>query len=142
MQDKILEFTATRIRDAWIIQSDRKPDHRGFFARAFCRKEFLEQGIDFTIVQSNISFTERKGTIRGLHYQVEDAQEEKLITCIRGSVLDVVIDLRRSSSSFGSQLMVELSESNGKSVFVPRGCAHGFLSLTECSAVIYYNSNF
>lgn len=142
MSKKVLEFNTTPISGAWIIQSHRREDHRGSFARMFCQQEFNELGIDFHIVQSNFSFTDRKGTIRGLHYQIDGAEEEKLVTCIKGSFLDVIIDLRCTSGSFGSYFMVELSESNEKSIFVPKGCAHGLLSLQDNSAVIYHSSNF
>ena len=130
------------LKDAYMIQSDRKEDHRGFFSRLYCKREFEKLGIGFTIAQSNLSYTQKRNTIRGMHYQIEGAEEEKLVTCLSGSVLDVIIDLRRDSGTFGRHIMVELSEIKGLSLLVPKGCAHGFLSLEDNCLLMYFVSNF
>jgi dTDP-4-dehydrorhamnose 3,5-epimerase len=134
-------IVSTAVKGAYLIRQDRKDDHRGFFTRLFCAKEFEEHGIEFVIAQSNMSFTQKKNTIRGMHYQVDGAEEDKLVTCMKGSILDVFIDLRRDSSTFCRHMMVELTENDNMSLLVPKGCAHGFLTLEDDSLMMYYVSN-
>lgn len=116
-------------------------DHRGFFMRTYDRETFRRYGLGCDWLQENHSHTERKGTIRGLHFQVSPFSETKLVRCIRGRIFDVVVDIRRGSNSFGKWIAVELSEDNKKMLFVPRGFAHGFCSLSDLSEVIYKVDN-
>jgi len=130
-------FTRTGIEGAYIIEPEPLADERGFFARSFCREEFLKNGLESRIVQCNISSNKRSGTLRGMHYQIPPFEEAKIVSCIRGSIYDVVLDLRRGSSTYRRWSGVELSENNYTMVYIPKGCAHGFLTL-EDDCVVYY----
>jgi dTDP-4-dehydrorhamnose 3,5-epimerase len=114
----------------------KKEDERGYFARTFCISEFAQHEIDFKVVQANMSFSKKSGTIRGLHYQ-SDGIEAKLIRCTKGSIFDVVVDLRSNSSSYLQVSCNEISQDNQKLIYVPPGCAHGFLTLENNSEVSY-----
>ena len=116
-------------------------DERGFFMRSFDARIFREAGLERAWLQENHSRSERKGTIRGLHFQFPPFAETKLVRCIRGAVLDVFVDLRAGSPTFGQWDGLELSETNQKMVFIPRGFAHGFCTLTEASEVLYKVDN-
>lgn len=135
-------FTETPLKGAYVIDAAPFHDFRGVFMRTYCADEFKKNGIQSQYVQSNLSITESEGTLRGMHYQVEGAEEDKLVRCIKGTILDVIIDLRKGSESFGKYFSLEMTESNGKSIFVPRGFAHGFLTLKGPSYVFYQVSNF
>lgn len=110
--------------------------------RAWCSKEFKEHGIEFNPVQANVASSTRKGTIRGLHYQAEPALEAKLVRCTRGSIFDLVLDMRPESATYMRWYGATLSESNGRMLYVPEGCAHGCLSLEDDSAILYLTSAF
>jgi len=135
-------FTETKLRDTFIIEPEKIGDNRGFFARTFCKKEFKEHGINFEVVQCNVSFNRSKGTLRGMHYQRAPYEEAKLVTCTTGKIYDVIVDLRPDSSTFKKWIAVELSSDNNKSIFIPKGFAHGFQSLTDNTEVFYQMSEF
>ena len=137
-----MKFTETRLKGAYIIDLEKRADERGFFARAWCRNEFESNGIYRLPVQANMSFNKKKGTIRGMHYQAAPHQESKLIRCIRGSIYDVIIDLRKNSPTFGKWFGIELSDENRTMLFVPEDFAHGFLALKDNTEVMYQVSAF
>ena len=124
------------------IRLDVKPDERGFFARTWCRDEFEEHGLDPRMVQCSLSFSTVKGTLRGMHYQTAPYAETKLVRCTRGAVYDVVVDLRRGSPTRKDWFAVILSADARNMVYVPQGCAHGFLTLERGSEVFYQMSEF
>jgi dTDP-4-dehydrorhamnose 3,5-epimerase len=135
-------FTETALEGAFVVALDRKEDDRGFFARAFCEREFDEHGIASTVRQANISLSHRAGTVRGMHFQYPPAAENKFIRCISGAILDVIIDLRPESSTFLHHTSVELSAANRLAFVVPPRFAHGFMSLTDDAEVLYLVSEF
>ncbi len=135
-------FEETKLKGAYLISLNPLTDSRGSFARTFCKKEFKQ--IDHTkeFVQLNHSYNTYKGTIRGMHYQLAPHQEIKLIRCVRGAVLDVIIDLRKDSPTFLQHVSVELSAENKKMIYVPENFAHGFQSLKDNSELIYHHTEF
>jgi dTDP-4-dehydrorhamnose 3,5-epimerase len=137
-----MRFLKTDVADAWMIEPASHQDERGRFFRAWCAREFTGQGIDFLPVQANMGFSIRKGTVRGMHFQVAPALEAKLIRCTRGSMFDVVLDLRPGSSSYGKWCGVELSQDNGRMLYVPEQCAHGYQTLVDNTEMYYMASEF
>lgn len=135
-------FHPTPLKGAYTIELEKRGDDRGFFARAFCEKEFAAAGLVHNFVQINNSLTEKKGTLRGLHYQLPPAAEVKLIRCIRGSVYDVIVDLRADSPSYKKFFGTELSEDNRLMMYVPAGFAHAVLTLRDNTEIIYPTSAF
>ena len=135
-------FQKTKLKDAYIIEKKKITDSRGFFARAFCENEFANQGIKFNVVQTNTSYSHGKHTLRGLHYQEKPYQEAKLIKCTKGTIFDVIVDMRPDSPTYKGWLGVELSEENRKMLYVPEGFAHGFLTLENDTEVYYPVSQF
>ncbi len=135
-------FTKTDLEGAYVIDLDKREDERGFFARVWCANEFKEHGLVPDACQENISRTEHKGTIRGMHYQVGDSQETKLVRCIKGGLYDVIVDVRPESPTFKKWIGVELTEDNWKMLYVPRGFAHGFVTLCDNVVVNYVVSQF
>jgi len=133
-------FTELELKGAYIIEPDPLIDERGFFARTFCRQEFAAHGLNPDAAQCNISFNKYKGTIRGMHYQLQPYAEAKLLTCIRGVIYDVIIDLRKTSETYMQWSAIELSEENKKMLYIPEGFAHGFQTLEDNSAVYYQMS--
>lgn len=133
-------FTETELEGVWIVEAERLEDERGFFARAWCREEFAQHGLDVELAQCSISFNRRRGTLRGMHYQEAPFAETKVVRCTRGRIYDVVIDLRPGSATFRRWVATELSEENRRSVFVPAGCAHGFQTLSDNAEVFYQMS--
>lgn len=133
-------FRECGIAGAWLVEPSPREDDRGRFMRAWCRDEFAAQGIDFTPLQANMSFSVRKGTIRGLHYQAAPALEAKLVRCTRGSVFDVVADLRPTSPTYRRWYGTYLSAANGCMLFVPSGCAHGCQSMEDATEIHYMTS--
>jgi dTDP-4-dehydrorhamnose 3,5-epimerase len=132
-----LHFHETKLPGAFIVELDRKEDARGFFARAFCAHEFAAHRLNPRVVQANLSYSEHLGTVRGLHYQRPPAAEPKLVRCVRGSVWDVIVDLRPGSPSYLQHLGVELSAGNRCAIYVPDGFAHGNQSLTDGAELLY-----
>jgi dTDP-4-dehydrorhamnose 3,5-epimerase len=137
-----MDFRACAISGAWLIAPEPREDHRGRFLRAWCQREFIDHDIGFTPVQANMSLSHRKGTIRGMHFQVAPALEAKLVRCTRGSIFDVVVDLRPASPTFRSWYGAYLSADNGQMLFVPEGCAHGCQSVEDTSELFYLTSSF
>jgi dTDP-4-dehydrorhamnose 3,5-epimerase len=135
-----MKFKELSIKGAYLIELDRHSDERGSFARQFCREEFLKHGIDFDIKQCNISNNYKSGVLRGLHYQKEPFPEKKIVSCIKGSCFDVIVDLRENLDTYLKWISVELSENNGKMILIPPLCAHGFQTL-EDNTIIYYQMN-
>jgi dTDP-4-dehydrorhamnose 3,5-epimerase len=130
-------FRETALSGVLTIEPERHADHRGWFARTYCRREFAAHGIDFDPVQESLSLNTRRGTRRGLHYQAAPASEPKLVRCTNGAVFDVVVDVRLGSQSFGRWISVELSSENGTAVFIPPGFAHGFQTLVDETQLLY-----
>lgn len=135
-------FSETSLRGACIVEPQRIVDDRGFFARAWCQREFEEHGLSSRLTQANIAFNERAGTLRGMHWQVDPWQETKLVRCTRGAVYDVIIDIRPDSDTYKQWLGVELTEENRKMLYVPEGFAHGYQTLTDGAEVFYLVSEF
>jgi dTDP-4-dehydrorhamnose 3,5-epimerase len=135
-------FTETPLEGAHLIELDRRGDDRGFFARAFCVNEFDAHGLDRNVVQINNSLSGQRGTLRGLHYQVAPQAETKIVRCIRGSLWDVILDLRHGSRTFGESYAAELTAANRKMMYVPKGFAHGFLTLEDNTEVFYLVTAF
>ncbi len=137
-----MKFAPTPLSGAVLIEPELRPDERGFFARTFCREELARQGIDFAIVQSNVSFNRSRGTLRGMHFQREPRAEDKLVSCVRGRIFDVIIDLRAGSPTRGRWYGVELSAENRRILYVPKGFAHGFQTLSDEAEVYYQMSEY
>ncbi|MEW6602630.1 MAG: dTDP-4-dehydrorhamnose 3,5-epimerase [Nitrospirota bacterium] len=135
-------FKETRLKGSFIIEPERFEDERGFFARTWCKNEFEINGLDTNLVQCNISFNKKSGTLRGMHFQKAPYSEIKLVRCTRGAVYDVIIDLRRDSDTFREWLAVELTEENRMMLYVPEGIAHGFLTLKDNTELFYQMSEF
>jgi dTDP-4-dehydrorhamnose 3,5-epimerase len=130
----------TAVAGAWIVEPERHVDARGFFARTWCAEEFRAHGLSARCVQSSISHNPRRGTLRGLHYQVAPHEEAKLVRCTRGAIYDVIVDLRPESPTFLRHAAVVLDADNRLAVYVPEGCAHGFQTLKDDSEVLYQMS--
>jgi dTDP-4-dehydrorhamnose 3,5-epimerase len=137
-----MKFKETKLKEAYIIELEPMEDERGFFARSFCQDEFKKNGINFNIVQCNISFNKKKGTLRGMHYQVVPHQEAKLVSCTRGAIYDVIIDLRQDSYTYCKWFAVELAATNYKMLYIPEDFAHGFQTLEDDTIVFYQMSEF
>ena len=133
-----MQFTEAPLSGAYVIDLEKIGDERGFFARAFCVREMQEHDLITSFVQINNSVSAQKGTLRGMHYQLEPAAEVKLVRCIRGSLYDVILDLREDSPTFGRSFGVELSAENRRMAYVPRGFAHGFVTLADDTEVFYF----
>lgn len=135
-------FTETPLQGAYIIDPERLADERGFFARTWCQREFEEHGLNPRLVQCNISYSQKKGTLRGLHYQVAPHAEDKLVRCTAGAITDVIVDLRADSNTYKRWFAVDLSSDNRRMLYLPEGLAHGFLTLTEDVEVFYQMSDY
>lgn len=132
-----MKFTESPLQNAWILEIEPRGDERGYFARTFCRNELEAHGLDATIVQSNSSYSRDAGTLRGMHYQKAPAEETKLIRCLRGSIFDVIIDLRPDSSTYLQSYGIELTADNLRMLYIPKGFAHGFMTLQDHTEVLY-----
>jgi dTDP-4-dehydrorhamnose 3,5-epimerase len=137
-----MTFQETKLRGLFEIHLDLNPDERGFFARTWCQREFKRNGLNPTLVQCSVSFNARAGTLRGLHYQAPPYPEAKLVRCTRGAIYDVVVDLRPDSPAFKDWIGTVITNTNRKMVYVPEGCAHGFLTLEDETEVFYQMSEF
>lgn len=135
-------FTETKLKGAYIIEPERLADERGFFARTWCQEEFKKQGLNSQLVQCSLSFNNKKGTLRGMHYQIKPYEEAKLVRCTRGAIYDVMIDMRPESPTFKQWVAVELTEENRRMAYIPEGFAHGFQTLQDNSEVFYQMSEF
>jgi len=136
-----MKFTETPLRGSYLVELEPIADDRGFFSRYYCEKEFADQGLNTHWSQVNNSMSNEKGTLRGLHFQRPPHSEVKLVRCIQGAIWDVIVDLRAGSDSFGNWFGVELTASNRTMMYVPKGFAHGFISLLPNSEIIYLVSD-
>lgn len=137
-----MNFLETPLPGAYVVELDKRTDGRGFFARAFCVREFSELGLAHRFVQMNDSLSESQGTLRGMHYQLGDSAETKLVRCIKGAIWDCILDIRSESPTFGQWYGAELSAENRKMMYVPKGFAHGFITLEGSSEVLYQVDEF
>ena len=137
-----MKFNKTPLEGAYTIDLEKRGDDRGFFARFFCEKEFGDAGLETQFVQINNSLTGKKGTLRGLHYQLPPAAEVKVVRCVRGALFDVIVDIRAGSPTFGKWFGAELSAENRTMMYVPRGFAHAFVTLTDDAEALYLVSAF
>lgn len=137
-----MRFVATRIPGLYVIELEPVCDERGSFTRSWCRREFEEQGLQSDFVQCNRSYNARRGTLRGMHYQAAPHQEAKVVSVIRGTIHDVVIDLRPDSGTFCKHFAIDLKATNPQSLYIPEGCAHGFLTLEDETEVSYQMSDY
>jgi dTDP-4-dehydrorhamnose 3,5-epimerase len=132
-----VKFQESPLAGAYTVEMDRLEDGRGFFARSYCAEEFAARGMPAAMPQSSVSFNTRRGTLRGLHYQAEPHTEDKVVRCTAGAIYDVIVDLRHGSPTARRWFGVELSAANHRSLFVPKGFAHGFMTLREDTEVLY-----
>jgi dTDP-4-dehydrorhamnose 3,5-epimerase len=137
-----VRFIDTDVIGAKLVYPTPHEDNRGRFMRAWCAREFAEHGLNFSPVQANIGFSIQKGTVRGMHYQEAPALEAKLVRCTRGAMFDVVLDLRENSASYGKWYGTELSAENGRMLYVPEHCAHGYQTLEDRTEMYYMTSAF
>ena len=135
-------FTETKLKGAFIIDLERREDDRGFFARAFCQKEFAAHGLKSVIAQCNIGFNKKKGTLRGMHFQYPPAAESKLVRASRGAVLDIIVDLRPESPTYLQHITVELSADNHRGIYIPERFAHGYQALEDNTETTYQVGEF
>ena len=137
-----MKFEPTPLNDAWIITLDPIQDERGCFTRTFCRKELTAHGIDFKVTQCNASLSEVEGTLRGLHYQGSPHEEAKIVRCVQGSLYDVIVDFRANSPTYLNHFGIELSPEKMNMLYVPRGFAHGFITLKAKTMALYMMDEF
>ena len=135
-------FERLDMSGAALVRIDRRSDARGFFARTFCMREFEAEGLPAAVVQASISYNERSGTVRGLHFQWPPSREAKLVRCVRGSLFDVLLDLRPASATYLEHRVVSLDDDNRDAVLIPPGVAHGFQTLADHTEVLYQMSDF
>jgi len=135
-------FTPTVLAGAYLVDLERREDERGFFARAFCQREFEERGLRPVIAQANIGFNRRRGTIRGMHFSYPPSAETKLVRCTRGSIVDIIVDLRPESATYLQHVAVELSALNGRGIYIPERFAHGYQALEDDTETTYHVGDF
>ena len=137
-----MKFLPTPLAGAFVVELELLEDERGFFARSFCEKEFAAHGLDSRLVQCNVSFNRRRGTLRGMHFQAPPKGEAKLVRCTAGAIHDVIVDLRPASATYCRWFGVELTARNRRALYVPERFAHGFQTLADDSEVLYNMSEF
>ena len=137
-----MKFKETGISGAWIIGFDKREDDRGYFARVWCHQELLSRGLSGTCAQVNTAHSPRAGTLRGMHFQASPHAEVKIARCVRGAAFDALIDLRPDSKTFRRWFGMKLTPDSGEMLYVPEGCAHGYLTLSDDTEVMYFTSNF
>lgn len=137
-----MNFRETELPGVFEVRLEPKPDERGYFARTWCQQEFAAHGLSSTVAQCNTSFNLKKGTLRGMHYQQAPNAEIKLIRCTKGKIFDVILDLRPQSATFGKWTSFILSSTSQNMIYVPEGCAHGFLTMEDDTEVFYQMSEF
>ena len=135
-----MKFRELPLRGAFIVESEPISDERGFFARTFCGAEFARRGMNPNVAQCNVSFNRAKGTLRGMHYQTAPHEEAKLVRCVAGAAYHVIVDLRDDTDSFMQWTTVELAADSRRMLYVPEGVAHGFLTLSDNSEILYQMS--
>jgi len=132
-----MKFTELALPGVYLIEFEPIRDERGFFARTWCRKEFISRGLNADLAQCSLSFSAYKGTLRGMHYQFKPHEEAKLVCCVKGAIYDVILDLREQSPTFKQWISVELTAEDYEMLYVPEGFAHGFQTLKNCTEVFY-----
>jgi len=137
-----MRFSPTKLSGVSLVDLERHEDERGFFARSWCQSEFEQRGLNPRLVQCNVSFNRKRGTLRGMHYQVAPHAEAKLVRCTRGAIYDVAVDLRPDSPTYRQWVGVELTAENGRALYIAEGFAHGFQTLADDSEVFYQMSEF
>lgn len=137
-----MKFIEMKLKGAYIVEPERLEDERGFFARTFCQKEFEANDLNTRLVQCSISFNKRKGTLRGMHYQIAPMAEAKLVRCTMGAIYDVIFDFRKNSKTYLQSTAFELNSDNRIMIYIPEGFAHGFQTLEDNSEVLYQMSEF
>jgi dTDP-4-dehydrorhamnose 3,5-epimerase len=138
-----MKFTPlNQVQGAFLIEVERMSDERGFFARSFCSQELEKQGLNPRLVQCSVSYNHKAGTLRGMHYQTKPYEEAKVVRCTMGALFDVMVDLRPDSPTFRQWCAHELTAENRKALYIPEGCAHGFLTLTDATEILYQISEF
>jgi len=135
-------FVPTALPGAFIVEMERHEDDRGFFARTWCRREFAQMGLNPELVQSNVSYTRSRATLRGMHWQAAPYNEAKLVRCTRGAIWDVIVDVRPDSPTYTKHVGLELTAPSGRALYVPEGMAHGFMTLEDDCEVSYQMSQF
>lgn len=135
-------FTETRLKGAFVIDLERRSDERGFFARTFCQHEFRDHGLKPVIAQANVASNNKKGTLRGMHFQYPPMAETKLVRCTRGAILDIIVDLRPESPTYLQHVAVELTEENMRALYVPERFAHGYQTLHDGTDTSYQVGEF
>jgi dTDP-4-dehydrorhamnose 3,5-epimerase len=135
-----MRFVETELQGVWIVDLEPHRDERGLFARTYCAEEFASRGLPNIFSQASTSFNTARGTLRGMHYQKAPSKEAKLVRCTQGVLYDVVLDLRVESTTFGRSVGIELSADSRRSVVIPHGCAHGFITLADATEVLYMMS--
>jgi len=135
-------FEETPLRGAYVIEPEKISDHRGFFARVWCKKELQRHGLNSELSQSNIGFSHVKGTLRGLHFQKPPHAESKIVRCTRGSIFDVIVDLRPESPTYKRWFGIELSDENRKMLYVSEGMAQGYMTLQDNTEINYHTTEF
>ena len=133
-------FSETKLNGAFLINAERREDHRGFFARVWCKDEFAAHGLNPSLAQANVGFSKRKGTLRGMHFQLQPFAECKLIRCTMGRVIDIIVDLRPTSVTYKQWFSTELSADNRSMLYVPEGVAHGYITLENDTELMYQSS--
>lgn len=137
-----MKFKKTKIKGVFVIEPEPREDARGYFTRVFAKEELKQAGINFSIVHINRSLSREKGVIRGIHYQRKPKEEDKIVQCIQGKILDVAVDLRPKSKTFGKWVSVELSGGNKKMFLISKGCGHAFQTLTPNCLIEYFVSEY
>ena len=137
-----MNIEKTNIEGAYLLQNKYIEDERGYFLRLFCNDELKKQGLDFEVKQANTSYSAKIGTLRGMHYQIAPYAEIKVVRCIKGKIFDVIADVRKGSPTYGNHFSVELSEENGKMLYIPPYVAHGFQTLEDNTMICYFVSAF
>ena len=132
-----MKFTPTKLAGVWLVEMERQEDERGWFARTWCAEKFRQHGLNPDVSQCSASFNRRRGTLRGMHWQAAPHSEAKLVRCVRGAMYDVALDLRSGSTAFRQWVGVELTAENGRALYIPAGCAHGFQTLVDNTEVLY-----
>lgn len=137
-----MNFIETKLKGAFIVDADPREDERGYFARVFCQREFEERGLEANVAQTNVGVSVKQGTLRGMHFQYPSAIEAKLMRCIHGAILDVIVDLRPESPTYLQHVAVELSADRPRALYIPGRFAHGYQTLQDGSAILYQASTF
>jgi dTDP-4-dehydrorhamnose 3,5-epimerase len=140
--EETMIFEETDLPGAFILDMERREDDRGFFARAFCQNEFTDHGLKPVIAQANVAYNHRRGTLRGMHFQIPPAAETKLVRCTRGAILDIIVDLRPESSTWLRHIAVELTADNHRALYVPERFAHGYQVLADETETSYQVGEF